>query len=166
MRTFDLIECADFLKVDRNTAMKLAGTGELPGAKIGRAWVFLEDDVVAFLRKRTQEQSLARLQGAFEPEVDARVAQSISKQLGIPDHACCPSYRPLRRPPPVEQVLGKSKIISLRQRGFLGRKNLLFFVTEKNNFFFLAKLRCSVLNRKLRYCFFGAAPLNFLQDFR
>jgi hypothetical protein len=85
MRTFDLIECADFLKVDRNTAMKLAGTGELPGAKIGRAWVFLEDDVVAFLRKRTQEQSLARLQGAFEPEVDARVAQSISKQLGIPD---------------------------------------------------------------------------------
>jgi hypothetical protein len=57
--TFDLIECADFLKFDRSTAMKLAGTGELQGAKIGRAWVFLEDDVVAFLRKRTQEQSLA-----------------------------------------------------------------------------------------------------------
>ncbi|MFM0628857.1 helix-turn-helix domain-containing protein [Paraburkholderia xenovorans] len=85
MRTFDLIECADFLKVDRNTAMKLAGTGELPGAKIGRAWVFLEDDVVAFLRKRTQEQSLARLQGAHEPETDARVAKAIAKQFATAD---------------------------------------------------------------------------------
>lgn len=81
MRTFDLIECAEFLKVDRNTAMKLAGTGELPGAKIGRAWVFLEDDVVTFLRKKTQEQSLARLQGAQEPETDARIAKAIAKQF-------------------------------------------------------------------------------------
>ena len=85
MRTFDLIECAEFLKVDRNTAMKLAGTGELPGAKIGRAWVFLEDDVVAFLRKKTQEQSLARLQGTHEPETDARVARAIARQLPTPD---------------------------------------------------------------------------------
>ncbi|CAG4906364.1 helix-turn-helix domain-containing protein [Paraburkholderia saeva] len=85
MRTFDLIECADFLKVDRNTAMKLAGTGELPGAKIGRAWVFLEDDVVAFLRKKTQEQSLARLQGAHEPETDDRVARAIARQIPVVD---------------------------------------------------------------------------------
>lgn len=93
MRTFDLIECAEFLKVDRNTAMKLAGTGELPGAKIGRAWVFLEDDVVAFLRKKTQEQSLARLQGVHEPETDARVAKAISKQFFPSD-----PRRPGRRP--------------------------------------------------------------------
>ncbi|MDE1007547.1 MAG: helix-turn-helix domain-containing protein [Paraburkholderia fungorum] len=85
MRTFDLIECAEFLKVDRNTAMKLAGTGELPGAKIGRAWVFLEDDVVNFLRKKTQEQSLARLQGAYEPEVDARVAKAIVRSMATVD---------------------------------------------------------------------------------
>jgi hypothetical protein len=85
MRTFDLIECADFLKVDRNTAMKLAGTGELPGAKIGRAWVFLEDDVVSFLRKKSQEQSLARIQGAHEPETDDRVAKAIARSFGTPD---------------------------------------------------------------------------------
>jgi hypothetical protein len=85
MKTFDLIECAEFLKVDRNTAMKLAGTGELPGAKIGRAWVFLEDDVVAFLRKKTQEQSLLRLQGAHEPEADAQVARAFAKQIGTQD---------------------------------------------------------------------------------
>lgn len=54
MRTFDLLECADFLKVDRNKVLSLAGSGELLGAKIGRAWVFLEDDVVAYLRKQIQ----------------------------------------------------------------------------------------------------------------
>lgn len=85
MATFDLIECADFLKVDRNTVMKLAGRGELTGAKIGRAWVFLEEDVVMFLRKKAAEQTTARLQGAFEPEADATVARAIARQLPTQD---------------------------------------------------------------------------------
>ncbi|KLU28134.1 hypothetical protein EOS_01000 [Caballeronia mineralivorans PML1(12)] len=85
MKTFDLIECADLLKVDRNTVMKLAGTGELPGAKIGRAWVCLEDDVLTFLRKKVHEQSLSRLQGAHEPETDSRVACAIARQFDTPD---------------------------------------------------------------------------------
>ena len=92
MKTFDLIECADLLKVDRNTVMKLAGTGELPGAKIGRAWVFLEDDVLTFLRKKVREQSLSRLQGAHEPETDSRVARAIARQFDTPDR-----HRPGRR---------------------------------------------------------------------
>lgn len=85
MKTYDLIECADLLKVDRNTVMKIAGTGELPGAKIGRAWVFLEDDVLSFLRKKVQEQSNARLQGAHEPETDEKVAKAITRQFATPD---------------------------------------------------------------------------------
>jgi excisionase family DNA binding protein len=85
MKTYDLLECADLLKVDRNTVMKIAGTGELPGAKIGRAWVFLEDDVLTFLRKKVQEQSIARLQGAYEPETDARVAKAVAKQFATLD---------------------------------------------------------------------------------
>lgn len=63
MRSMDLLECAEFLKVDRTTAMKLAQRGEIVGARVGRAWVFLEDDVVAFLRKTAQQQTLCRLQG-------------------------------------------------------------------------------------------------------
>ena len=85
MKTYDLIECADLLKVDRNTVLKIAGTGELPGAKIGRAWVFLEDDVLAFLRKKVHEQSLARVQGMHEPETDERVARAISRQFTAQD---------------------------------------------------------------------------------
>jgi hypothetical protein len=96
MRTFDLIECADFLKVDRNTVMKLAGRGELLGAKIGRAWVFLEEDVVTFLRKKAQEQTTARLQGAYEPEVDEKVARAIARQIPVQD-----PRRPGRRARPL-----------------------------------------------------------------
>jgi excisionase family DNA binding protein len=60
-RTFDIDECADFLKVDRNTALKLAQQGDLPGARIGRAWVFLEDDIVEYLRVRVRQQMAARI---------------------------------------------------------------------------------------------------------
>lgn len=60
MKTYDINEAADFLKVDRTTALSLAGTGELPGAKIGRAWVFLESDLVEYLRDKVRRQTNTR----------------------------------------------------------------------------------------------------------
>jgi excisionase family DNA binding protein len=81
MKTFDLFECADFLKVDRNTVLKLAGTGEIPGAKIGRAWVFLEDDVVAFLRKRIGEQTAERIQGLFDRDADDKLNLALAREV-------------------------------------------------------------------------------------
>jgi len=84
VRTFDLQECADFLKVDRTTAMKLAQQGDIVGARIGRAWVFLEDDVVAFLREQAQQQTLERLEGRTRPdyaETDRRTHAAIQRQL-------------------------------------------------------------------------------------
>jgi excisionase family DNA binding protein len=60
MKTLDLLECADFLKIDRTTLLRLANAGEITGAKIGRAWVFLEDDVVAYLKRQAIEQTRAR----------------------------------------------------------------------------------------------------------
>ncbi|MBR8005605.1 helix-turn-helix domain-containing protein [Burkholderia vietnamiensis] len=87
MKTFDLQECADFLKVDRTTAMKLAQQGDIVGARIGRAWVFLEDDVVAFLREQAQQQTLQRLEGRTTPDhadTDRRVQAAILHQLQPP----------------------------------------------------------------------------------
>jgi excisionase family DNA binding protein len=60
MRTLDIDECAEFLKIERTHALKLAGNGTLPGAKIGRAWVFLEDDVVEYLRAEVRKQMRER----------------------------------------------------------------------------------------------------------
>ena len=55
-RTLDLHEAADFLKVSEATAQEMAATGELPGAKIGRAWVFLLDDLAEWLRQQVRAQ--------------------------------------------------------------------------------------------------------------
>jgi excisionase family DNA binding protein len=60
MKTYDINEVADFLKVDRTTALQLAAEGVLPGAKVGRAWVFLEDEVVNYLRDVTRSQTQVR----------------------------------------------------------------------------------------------------------
>ena len=60
VKTFDINEAADFLKIDRSTALELAKFGALPGAKVGRAWVFMEDELVAYLRDVTRKQTQAR----------------------------------------------------------------------------------------------------------
>lgn len=58
--TFGVEEAGAFLNACRNTILELAATGELPGAKIGREWVFLKSDVVEYLRKKIREQSSQR----------------------------------------------------------------------------------------------------------
>ncbi|MEJ2630927.1 MAG: helix-turn-helix domain-containing protein [Acidihalobacter sp.] len=59
--TFDVDETADMLKVHRNTVLQLAEKGKLPGAKIGRAWVFVVDDLVKWLRLEVERQRHQRL---------------------------------------------------------------------------------------------------------
>lgn len=60
MKTLDIMEAAEFLKIERNHALTLAGNGTLPGAKIGRAWVFIEDDLAEYLRAETRRQQRDR----------------------------------------------------------------------------------------------------------
>ena len=60
MDTLDPEQCAALLNVNRTTALALAGEGEIPGAMIGRAWVFLKSDVIAFLTKKVREQTAER----------------------------------------------------------------------------------------------------------
>lgn len=63
MRTLSLNEAAEVLKVHENTVMELASTGEIPGAKIGRAWVFIDEDLIAFVRRQITQQSANRVAG-------------------------------------------------------------------------------------------------------
>ncbi len=55
-RTFDLGVAAAFLKISEATAQEMAASGELQGAKIGRAWVFLLDDLAEWLRAQVKAQ--------------------------------------------------------------------------------------------------------------
>lgn len=50
MRTFDLTEAATFLKMHPEEVRRRAKLGLLPGAKPGKSWIFLEDDLAEYVR--------------------------------------------------------------------------------------------------------------------
>lgn len=64
MRTFNLDEAARFLRMSPNVLRERARRGDLPAAKPGKAWVFLEEDLVAYLRRLYAETRQAPLSGS------------------------------------------------------------------------------------------------------
>lgn len=50
MRTLNLREAAKSLHLHPKELRQRAKAGRIPGAKVGRAWVFLEDDLAAHVR--------------------------------------------------------------------------------------------------------------------
>ena len=50
MITLTLREAAGFLKIHSEELRRRAKGGVIPGAKVGRAWVFLQDDLADYLR--------------------------------------------------------------------------------------------------------------------
>ena len=46
MKTFDLDEAAQFLKMSAGGLRRLAASKKIPAAKPGRGWCFLEEDLV------------------------------------------------------------------------------------------------------------------------
>lgn len=60
MTTLNLVQTANVLKVHTNTVMRLILDGTLPAAKIGRAYVLMEKDVVAFVDAQVAKQTTER----------------------------------------------------------------------------------------------------------
>jgi len=52
MRTLDLNEAAAFLYIHPHTLEAKARAGEIPGAKPGKCWVFLDVDLADWLRSQ------------------------------------------------------------------------------------------------------------------
>ncbi|WP_434629505.1 helix-turn-helix domain-containing protein [Chromobacterium sp. CV08] len=59
--TLTIEEAAKALNIGTETARQLADAGVLPGCKIGVAWVFMRDDVLAYLRDEIRRQTNERL---------------------------------------------------------------------------------------------------------
>jgi hypothetical protein len=87
MKTYDIQEAADFLEVDRSTALVLANDGTLPGGKVGRAWVFMEDQRVNHLRDITRKQTHERKAYA-QAGADLRLAQQQRDVRGRRSRGC------------------------------------------------------------------------------
>ena len=58
MKTLTLQEAADLLKLHPVTVAQRAADGRLPAAKVGRRWVFVEDDLIGFLRAHYKRRAL------------------------------------------------------------------------------------------------------------
>jgi len=68
-RTMDVHGAAAFLHVCPSTAYELARNGDVPAIKVGRSWVFLESDLVNFLRAKQNEQRQKAQVGEVKGEV-------------------------------------------------------------------------------------------------
>ncbi|WP_398308338.1 helix-turn-helix domain-containing protein [Zoogloea sp.] len=60
MDTLNVDEAADFLKVHTNTVLRLINDGTIPAAKIGRAYVMLKTDLMAYLEDQVIQQTAVR----------------------------------------------------------------------------------------------------------
>lgn len=100
MKTLDIDECAEFLKVNSATAFEMAGTGELPGARIGAAWVFLEDDLVEYLRALVRSQRRQRQAAPLDKQRDeAREQDNLASLPSVMRDRRGRREMPLDRPP-------------------------------------------------------------------
>ena len=59
-RTLNYDEAAAFLNISTSALDDLIATGEVPGAKISRQWVFREDDLDAYLVEQVRIQTAQR----------------------------------------------------------------------------------------------------------
>ncbi len=79
MNTLTLDEAAGFLKMHPEEVRCRAKRGLIPACKLGRRWVFIDDDLAVFLRGQypAQQQALrVTFEKRSEPWVSAKEAQS------------------------------------------------------------------------------------------
>lgn len=98
-----LEELAQLLRVDYETARDLLVAGDIPAAKIGRSWVVLLEDAVAYLKEQVQSQT-AKRRGT--KEAPAPATEPMPAQVVIPySLPKRPRGRPLPPLPPLPEAL-------------------------------------------------------------
>jgi len=58
--TIDAEGCAELLRCSIDQVEEMARTGEIPGLKIGRGWLFVPADLLAFIAERAREEAQER----------------------------------------------------------------------------------------------------------
>ena len=66
-KTCDIHQASELLKIHWQTVLDLINKGFIPAAKIGRAWVMLENDVLDYLVKEVSHQTSLRLGSGGQP---------------------------------------------------------------------------------------------------
>ena len=52
MKTLDIKEAGELLNMHSLTVRKMAKAGQIPAARAGRNWIFIEEDLIEWLRSQ------------------------------------------------------------------------------------------------------------------
>ena len=52
MKTLNIIQAAQFLGAHKETVRRLVASRQIPGVKIGKRWIFIEQDLVEYVRSK------------------------------------------------------------------------------------------------------------------
>lgn len=58
--TIDTDECAALLKCSPAQVEELARSGEIPGLKLGKGWLFIRSDLLSYLGEKARQEAQAR----------------------------------------------------------------------------------------------------------
>ena len=56
-------ELADYLKIAEKTAYRFASQGKVPGFKVGSAWRFKKEEIDAWIKRQSEENTAQEEQG-------------------------------------------------------------------------------------------------------
>ncbi|MDA8384318.1 MAG: helix-turn-helix domain-containing protein [Betaproteobacteria bacterium] len=79
MNTLTLREAAALLKIHPVTLLTKAKAGEIPGAKIGKCWVFVEIDLIQHIRSQYSRRAL---QGEHERSITCHSSNARTPLIG------------------------------------------------------------------------------------
>lgn len=98
--TLGVEEAAALLRAETSTVMQFARRGDLPGTRIGKGWVFLREDVIAFLRQQITNDTQDRRQQAARTIVAvAYTAPRRSRRTKLPILPALPVSHPSKKSP-------------------------------------------------------------------
>lgn len=85
--TIDSEDCAKLLHCTPEQVEELARAGDIPGLKLGRSWLFVRSDLLAYLAEKAREEAQQRR----------------AKRQPVMNHK--PDIKPRRRQPPMLPAL-------------------------------------------------------------
>jgi len=83
MKILGLKEAAEMLRISPDCMRDLAADGSVPGAKIGKEWVFLEEELEEYLRSEIKKQTLQR-RGELEQRLPSAYARTVRHRPAPP----------------------------------------------------------------------------------
>ena len=95
MKTYNIEGAAEFLHVSTDTMKDLAGNGAVPGAKIGKAWVFNEEDLIDFVREEIKRQTAERRGIPPEEKIKRVMTANQAATRGRRPHKTPPALTPI-----------------------------------------------------------------------